>query len=99
VTTWSELLDDYEAAIVALEAALASGAEPDGASWAPPAALPSEAPNPEQHARFLGLQARGDACATRLRAALTDVTADLDTLRRTGAAARAYGAVGDLAAP
>jgi hypothetical protein len=97
MATWSEHLDDFEATIVRLEAALASGEEPVVTPWLAPDTAPAGLPTRHHHARLRELQARSDACAVQLRAALTDATADLDSLRRTGAAARAYGRVDDLA--
>jgi hypothetical protein len=97
MTTWTELLDDYEATIVALEAASAAGDELSTATWLPPADVPDVAPTEEDRDRFDRLQERAAACIGHLRSAMAAAESDLDTVRRTGVAARAYGRVEHLA--
>jgi hypothetical protein len=99
VTTWTALLEQYEATIVALERAAASGDEPPAGEWTPPAVVPAEDATPEQRQRFVTLQARAAACAAQVRTALAAASDDLHTLRRTSAAARSYGRIEHLAGP
>lgn len=92
--TWTQLLDDYETTVAALERAAVSGEAPPTRPWEPPPALPADAPTRAERARYVRLQARADACADTFRATLTAAGAELDAVRRTGAAARAYGSRG-----
>jgi Lhr-like helicase len=90
VTSWAQLLDEYEATIAALEVSTAAGEEPEAPRWTPPAA-PTVGATAAELARFSQLQTRAAACGDELRAAMAAAGADLQTVRRTGVAARAYG--------
>lgn len=98
VEGWAELLDAYEATIASFEAAVAAGEEiPTGETWTPPAELPASAPTTDDRDRFQALHARAGACVSWLTIAMVGAGAELDTARRTGVAARAYGRVEGLA--
>lgn len=96
MTTWTELLDGYESAVAAVEDALASGVGPPGGTWRPPEDPPARAPTPQERQRLAELQARAAACLPGLAAASAAAADELDTVRRTGKAARAYGRVEQL---
>lgn len=96
VPSWTALLDEYEATIAALEAAVATGADPAVTPWRAPATVPTRTPTAEERERFAALQARAARCVDLLRAALDETGSGIETVRRTGAAARAYGRVEHL---
>lgn len=97
MTTWADLLDDYESTIATLEAALANGDVPgDLTAWRPPVEAAAAIPTEVERQRFGRLRMRAAACAAQLQEALDTAAADLDTTRRTGAAARTYGQLDHL---
>lgn len=98
MTTWSQLLDDYEATILAVEALVASGQEPIGEAWLPPMDLPTAAPSRDEWQRFSRLHERAAVCDAQLRQAMAEAGDQLDATRRTSVAARAYGHAHDLSA-
>ncbi|MEX0834748.1 MAG: hypothetical protein WD010_01555 [Nitriliruptor sp.] len=95
---WSSSLDAYEATIVELERAAAAGESPSPPPWQPPASL-LEVPTPGERARFVELRHRAEVCSDLLTPMLSAVSDDLDAVRRTGDAARAYGRVDHLTGP
>lgn len=99
--TWSQLLEDFAAAI-ADAGALAAATDGEGrdsevppsaadCTWTPPAVPPATAPTREELARFAELEARADACSERLEAAMVRVLRGLDETRLRRDAARRYG--------
>lgn len=93
MTTWAQLLDEYEATIIAVEALVLAGQEPVTEAWLPPMDLPTAAPSRQEWQRFSQLHERAAVCDARLRQAIADAGAELDTTRRTSVAARVYGRV------
>lgn len=96
MTTWSELLDAYEATVAAIEAADVAGEGPVLPSWTPPGESLRTPATTDERERFAALQARAAVCDDQLRTAMAEAGTGLATVRRTGAAARAYGAVDHL---
>ena len=90
MSTWTELLDAYEASVLALERAVAAGDVPDLPRWQEPERTPAAPPTDAHWHRFVGLQQREARCQAAAREFLDELGADLETSRRTAAAAQAY---------
>lgn len=99
MTTWAELLDDYEHLLATVERELASesSASPPGA-FEPPE-LPPDPPTAADRTRLDALAERAEACERRLRAGMAAIGGDLAALQRTRTAGAAYGTATIGAAP
>lgn len=90
MATWSDLLDAYEASVLALERAVAAGDVPDLPRWQQPERPPAAPPSDDHWHRFVGLQQREARCQAAAREFLDEISEDLAASRRTAAAAQAY---------
>lgn len=90
MATWTELLDAYEASVLALERAVAAGDVPDLPRWREPERTPAAPPTDAHWHRFVGLQEREARCQAAARECLQAISVDLEGSRRTAAAAAAY---------
>jgi hypothetical protein len=90
VTSWTDLLDAYEASVVALEQAVAAGEAPELPTWQEPDRTPAEPATDEHWQRFVRLQEREARCQAAGRVRLGEIREELADSRRTAAAAQAY---------
>lgn len=88
--TWTELIDAYEASVLAFERAVAAGDVPELPRWQEPERPPAAAPTEGDWHRFVGLQERESRCQAAAREVLAGMERELDVSRRTAVAVQAY---------
>jgi hypothetical protein len=90
VAAWSAELDDFEARIELVEAALDGGDWDAVVPWEPPLHLAGTAPDGTQVERLRVLTARSEHATAAVRHALAAVGNELGSTRRQRTAAREY---------